>query len=236
MPLPWRSSPGATTHLPRPLRRPLLLAHSSLPHHRLPPRRRPLSLVLLPPGRAGVGGGAWGPPRPPWAQWWESLGSWDAAHPGSDPPSRSPSRRCALADSLPPVVRAYLHVALPGSGRGGSSSAPADGHGHECCLLRADRDSTSSTQLVVPGGGWDAAALAQSFSTVGLTPPVGTEWIADSGASYHTTPDAGILSSVRPPHSSCPSSIMVGDGSCLPVTSVGSAPGPFRLSDVLVAP
>jgi hypothetical protein len=23
---------------------------------------------------------------------------------------------------------------------------------------------------------------------VGLTPPVGTEWIADSGASYHTTP------------------------------------------------
>jgi hypothetical protein len=45
--------------------------------------------------------------------------------------------------------------------------------------------------------GGDQAALAQSFSTVGLTPPVGTEWIADSGASYHTTPDAGILSSVR---------------------------------------
>jgi hypothetical protein len=78
--------------------------------------------------------------------------------------------------------------------------------------------------------------MAQSFSTMGLTPPVGTVWIADSGASYHTTPDAGILSSVRPPHPSCPSSIMVDDGSCLPVTSVGSAPGPFRLSDVLVAP
>jgi hypothetical protein len=30
------------------------------------------------------------------------------------------------------------------------------------------------------------------MSTVGLTPPIGTEWIADSGASYHTTPDAGI--------------------------------------------
>ena len=29
---------------------------------------------------------------------------------------------------------------------------------------------------------------------------------------------------------------MFGDGSCLPVTSVGSAPGPFRLPDVLVAP
>ena len=46
---------------------------------------------------------------------------------------------------------------------------------------------------------------------MGLTPPVSTEWIADSGASFHTTPDAGILSSVRPPQPSCPS-IMVGDG------------------------
>jgi hypothetical protein len=86
-----------------------------------------------------------------------------------------------------------------------------------------------------PGGG-DQATLAQSFSTMGLTPPVGTEWIADSGASFHTTPDAGILSSVHPAHPSYPSSIMVGDGSCLPVTSVGSVPGPLRLSRVLVAP
>jgi len=78
--------------------------------------------------------------------------------------------------------------------------------------------------------------LAQSFSTMGLTPPVSTEWIADSGASFHTTPDAGILSSVRPPHPSCPSSIMIGDGSCLPTTSVGSALGSFRLPNVLVAP
>ena len=73
--------------------------------------------------------------------------------------------------------------------------------------------------------------LTQSFSTIGLTPPVSTEWIADSGVSSHTTIDAGILSSVRPPHPFCPS-IMVGDGSCLPVTAVGSA----RLPNVLVAP
>ena len=44
----------------------------------------------------------------------------------------------------------------------------------------------------------DQAALAQSFNTMGLTPPASTEWIADSGASFHTTPYAGILSSVRP--------------------------------------
>jgi hypothetical protein len=82
--------------------------------------------------------------------------------------------------------------------------------------------------LVLPG-----PSLAQAFNTMGATPPVRTEWIADSGASFHTTPNARILSSVRSPH---PSSIMVGGGSCLPVTSVGSASGPFRLPDVLVAP
>ena len=78
--------------------------------------------------------------------------------------------------------------------------------------------------------GWDQAALVQSFSTMGLTLPVSTEWITDSGASFHTTPDASILSSVRPPHPSCPSSIIVDDGSCLPVTAVGSAPGFFSSS------
>jgi hypothetical protein len=40
------------------------------------------------------------------------------------------------------------------------------------------------------------------------------------------------------PHSSHPSSIVVGNGSTLPVTSVGDSvlPGPFYLNDILVAP
>jgi hypothetical protein len=70
--------------------------------------------------------------------------------------------------------------------------------------------------------GWDAAALA-AFQTPTLTPPMGPEWIADTGATYHTTPDPGILTSVRPPSSSLPSSIMVENGSCLPVTFMGAA-------------
>jgi hypothetical protein len=84
---------------------------------------------------------------------------------------------------------------------------------------------------------WDAAALAAAFQTPALTPSMGPEWIADTGATYHITPDHGILTSVRPP-SSVPSSIMVANGSCLPVTSVGAAgtPGSFRIPDVLVAP
>jgi hypothetical protein len=85
--------------------------------------------------------------------------------------------------------------------------------------------------------GWDATALA-TFQTPTLTPPLGPEWIANTGVTYHTTPDPGILTSVRPPPSSLPSSIMVANGSCLPVTSVGAAgpPGSFRMPNVLVAP
>ena len=135
------------------------------------------------------------------------------------------------------MVRAHLDVAVPGSGRGLSPTA-AGGHVHRCCSpVRAVLDPARSAQPAADlTWGWDQAALAQSFSAMGLTPLVSTEWIADSGASFHTTPDAGILSSVRPTHPSCPSSIMVGYGSCLPVTAVGSAPGSFLLSNVLVAP
>jgi hypothetical protein len=81
-------------------------------------------------------------------------------------------------------------------------------------------------------GRWDPATPVQAFNNMGVTPPVRTECIANSWASFHSTPDASILSYVRSLHPS----IMVGDGSCLPVTSVGSAPGPFHLPDVLVAP
>jgi hypothetical protein len=48
--------------------------------------------------------------------------------------------------------------------------------------------------------GWDTQSLASSFSTMTLAPPTSvSDWVADSGASYHTTLDAGILSSTSPP-------------------------------------
>jgi hypothetical protein len=47
--------------------------------------------------------------------------------------------------------------------------------------------------------GWDTQSLANS-STMTLAPPTSvSDWVADSGASYHTTPDAGILSSTSLP-------------------------------------
>jgi hypothetical protein len=69
-----------------------------------------------------------------------------------------------------------------------------------------------------------------------LTPPAVTDWVIDSGASNHTISDAGNLTSVHPPTSTDPSSIIVSNRSALPVTSVENSalPDPFYLNNVLV--
>jgi hypothetical protein len=63
-----------------------------------------------------------------------------------------------------------------------------------------------------------------------------TNWVANSGATNHTTPHPGHIFSPRPPSLAQPSSIVVGNGSVLPATSVGDSvlPGPFYLNDVLL--
>jgi hypothetical protein len=65
-----------------------------------------------------------------------------------------------------------------------------------------------------------------------------TGWVENSGTTNHTPPHPGHISSPRPPSLAHPSSIVVGNGSILPVTSVGDSvlPGPFYLNYVLVAP
>jgi hypothetical protein len=87
-------------------------------------------------------------------------------------------------------------------------------------------------------GAWNQQSLVNSFSTMALTPPAITDWVADSGASNNTTLDAGNMTSVRPPTSNDPSSIIVGNGSALPVTSVGDSTlsGLFYLNNFLVTP
>jgi hypothetical protein len=70
-----------------------------------------------------------------------------------------------------------------------------------------------------------------------LNQPTITDCIADSGASNHTTPNSGNVSLSHPPNSNMPSSIVVGNHSILPVTSVGDTvlPGPFYLNNIVVA-
>jgi hypothetical protein len=62
--------------------------------------------------------------------------------------------------------------------------------------------------------------------------------VADSGATHHTTPSVGNISTLRPLASSNPSSIVVGNDSSLPITSVGDLvlPRPFYLNNILIAP
>jgi hypothetical protein len=63
-------------------------------------------------------------------------------------------------------------------------------------------------------------------------------WVADSGATHHTTPSVGNISTLRPLNSLHPSSIIVGNGSSLPITSLGDSVllGPFYLNNILLAP
>jgi hypothetical protein len=83
-----------------------------------------------------------------------------------------------------------------------------------------------------------APPLALSSHHVPSPPPSPTNWVVDSGASFHTTPTTSSLFHYHPPHPSHPSSIVVANDSTLPGTSVGASvlPGPFYLNNVLVAP
>jgi hypothetical protein len=70
-------------------------------------------------------------------------------------------------------------------------------------------------------------------------PPTSVQdWVADSGATHHTTPSVGNISTLHHLASSNPSSIVVGNGSSLLITSVGDSilPGPFYLNNILLAP
>jgi hypothetical protein len=71
-----------------------------------------------------------------------------------------------------------------------------------------------------------------------LTPRMVIDWLADFGASSHTSSDVGNLTSVHPPTFIDPSSIIVGNGSALLVTIVGdlALPSLFYLNNVLVTP
>jgi hypothetical protein len=62
--------------------------------------------------------------------------------------------------------------------------------------------------------------------------------VADFGASHHSTPSAGNIKHPRTLTSSSPSSIIVGNGSTLPITSVGDSVlhGSFYLNNILLAP
>jgi hypothetical protein len=58
-----------------------------------------------------------------------------------------------------------------------------------------------------------------SLSALSSPPPI--DWVVDSGASFHTTPNLRTISLPHPYNPTSPSSIIVGNRLTLPVTSVG---------------
>jgi hypothetical protein len=79
---------------------------------------------------------------------------------------------------------------------------------------------------------WDQQSLANSLSTIALTHLVVTDCIIQN----HPTSNVSNLTSVLPPTSTDPSSIIVDNGSSLLVTSVGDSAlsNLFYLNNVLI--
>jgi hypothetical protein len=95
--------------------------------------------------------------------------------------------------------------------------------------------------LAPPSIVWDQNALTVAFNTTSLTPLPLAEWYMDSDANSHITSTSCNLLSSQPPSPSTPSSIVVGKGSLLPITSTGHTffpthNHPLHLSHILVAP
>jgi hypothetical protein len=157
-----------------------------------------------------------------------------------------------LTDLWSSVAGAHDYVPQPRARR---TAASAGLHGHTGPLRVSRppvRATAAATAAIVPAGhpdprmepwlsaGWDQQLLANSFSTMALhlSPTSVQDWVADSGVTHHTTPSVDNISTLRPLASSNPSSIIVGNGSSLPITSVGDSvlPGPFYLNNILLVP
>jgi hypothetical protein len=171
-------------------------------------------------GSAGAGG-PWPSMQNPWSG---AIHMW----PGQRAPPLSPQQHQALLAQQ----QAYL---VQQAQQQAAYVNPAALAQHQA-LLAHQQALQSTAHAPVPG--WDQQSLASAFSTVSLNQPQTTDWYFDSGATSHMTSDAGTLSSTVPPSFSAPSSIVVGNGSFLPVTATGTttlSPS-LHLNNVLVSP
>lgn len=163
---------------------------------------------------------------------WASLDPRQASAPSRLAPSR-PSQ-AFYAEPSPYTLPLAPLPGMPGSQagfQGPSALPPPPGF---------NSPATPLGWASIPGGlSWDPAILAANFNTMTLHPP--QEWLMDIGAETHMTSNSGTLSSLSTPTTATPSSIVVGDGSILPVASTGSVSiphshGTFHLNNVLVSP
>jgi hypothetical protein len=123
----------------------------------------------------------------------------------------------------------HLSGATSGTFIHGSSDAPASPSSSATPIITLD--------AVVQGVGTVVPHQLLQLNDADSPTPV-TDWVADSSTTNHTPPHSDHIYSLMPPSFAHPSSIVVSNGSVLPLTSVGDSvlSRPFYLNDVLVTP
>jgi hypothetical protein len=144
-----------------------------------------------------------GSPRPPRTRWWP----WGAGGGRRSTPTQAP----VPAPSPTPGGAPWPSFTNPWSGRismwtfQGQGGGPHPPLQSTAMLTGAPLYTPTWTPPPQPSQSSTCRGVgsshSQSFSTMELTPTVSTEWITDSGASYHNTPHTGILFSLTPPPS-----------------------------------
>jgi hypothetical protein len=127
------------------------------------------------------------------------------------------------------VPRPYTHPPTPSPGLHPQAVAVVP-VGHSC-------SSTRLGTLERCGLGSSVARELLQYHGATSTPNSMNDWVADFGASHHTTPSVCNISNPHPLNFASPSSSVVGNGFTLPVTSVADLviPGPFYLNNILLA-
>jgi len=154
---------------------------------------------------------------------------WPVQRPPAPPPAQqavapAPNQQAlqaqqqALQGQVQPVLQPYYGIMVPQHVYG-TAPAPAP----------APQAPPGFTNPMT-GTSWDQQSLASTFSTMSLHQPQQTDWYFDSSATLHMTSGPSTLSHILPLRYPFPSSIVVGDGSLLPVTATGAMSIPGHLS------
>jgi hypothetical protein len=158
--------------------------------------------------------------------WTGTIQLWSSArHPPLAPIPRPPQQQQAFVAQqqplLQPQLQPYQLPAAPAGASEGGQWGPAGSY---------------NPMAGLPS--WDTQSLASAFSMTTLNQPSSSEWYFDSGAYSHMTSTPHSLSQTFSPRYPAPSSIIVGNGSMIPVTATGSTelPHSLRLNNILVSP
>jgi hypothetical protein len=111
------------------------------------------------------------------------------------------------------------------------SARPPLAHPQQQAFIAQQQPPVAPASTPTEGGGlpsWDTQSLASAFNTEMLQQPPTTKCYFDSGATSHMT-SSNSLSHTFSPRYPTPSSIVVGNGSLLPVVCTSSTELPHSL-------